>query len=88
MSSTPYFTDLEPDALSRRIVVATGVGALLCGDGELGFVAVPALESGIVMPEDAVAVAAIDIDGDGAPDFVCATNDGPLRAYRATGERP
>ena len=31
MSSTPYFTDLELDALSRRIVVATGVGALLCG---------------------------------------------------------
>jgi hypothetical protein len=31
VSSTPYFTDLEPDAVSRRIVIATGAGALLCG---------------------------------------------------------
>ena len=31
MSSTPYFTDLEPDAVSRNIVLAAGAGALLCG---------------------------------------------------------
>ena len=31
MSSTTFFSDLEPDAVSRRIVIATGVGALLCG---------------------------------------------------------
>ena len=31
MSSTPFSTDLEPDALSRNIVLATGAGALFCG---------------------------------------------------------
>ena len=39
MSSTPFFTDLEPDAISQTIVLATGAGALL--GGALAIAALP-----------------------------------------------
>ena len=41
--------------------------------------------SGVVMPEDAAAVAVLDVDGNGTPDVVAATNDGPVRVFRNRG---
>jgi hypothetical protein len=62
-----------------------GLGLLLRGRGGMQFDAVPADRSGIVMPEDGKALLVTDLDGDGAPDFVCATNDGPVRTFVSTG---
>ncbi|MCA8977938.1 MAG: VCBS repeat-containing protein [Planctomycetes bacterium] len=62
---------------------AGGLGAFVRGDGRLGFTAIGADRSGIVMPEDGVDIAVLDLDGDGRPDFLCSTNAGPLRAFVA-----
>jgi hypothetical protein len=62
-----------------------GLGVLLRGRGALQFEAVPADRSGIVMPEDGKALLVTDLDGDGAPDFVAATNDGPVRTFVNSG---
>ncbi|MEO6596872.1 MAG: FG-GAP-like repeat-containing protein [Planctomycetota bacterium] len=63
---------------------AGGLGVLLRGLGGLTFEAVPAHRSGLVMPEDAKALSLVDIDGNGAPDLVCTTNDGPVRTFAST----
>ena len=61
--------------------IAGGLGAFVRGSGALEFDVLPAAISGIVMPEDGTDVAVLDINGDGVPDFVSATNDGPLRPF-------
>ena len=33
------------------------------------------------MPEDGKALVVLDLDDNGAPDFLCATNDGPVRLF-------
>jgi hypothetical protein len=58
-----------------------GLGAFLRGRGKLQFEAVPAAASGLVMPEDAKALVLLDVDGNGTPDFVATTNDGPVRTF-------
>ncbi|MCU0862484.1 MAG: FG-GAP-like repeat-containing protein [Planctomycetes bacterium] len=63
-----------------------GLGVLLRGRGGLQFEAVPADRSGIVMPEDGKALLVTDLDGNGVPDFACATNDGPVRTFVGTGK--
>ncbi|MDO8348725.1 MAG: VCBS repeat-containing protein, partial [Planctomycetota bacterium] len=65
-----------------------GLGVLLRGRGGLQFDAVPAHASGIVMPEDSKGLAVIDLDGDARPDFLCATNDGPVRTFLARPSTP
>ena len=62
--------------------MAGGLSLWLRGT-EDGLVPVPAAESGIVVPEDAVDVAVVDVDGDDLPDLVISTNDGPLRVFKA-----
>jgi hypothetical protein len=56
-----------------------GLSQLLLGDGRGGFSPVPPAESGLVVPGDAKALATVDLDGDGWPDFVLTrNNDSPL----------
>jgi len=59
-----------------------GLGQMLRGDGRGGFVAVPAAKSGLVVPGDAKALAMIDLDGDGWPDFIATRNNGTTLAFR------
>jgi len=56
-----------------------GLGWLLRGDGAGGFIPVPPAESGFIVPGDARAVVATDLNQDGWPDvFVTRSNDRPL----------
>ena len=56
-----------------------GLGVLLRGRGDGTFEAVSPSRSGIVIAEDATAVSATDVNADGRPDFVVASNKGRLR---------
>ena len=58
-----------------------GLGLILAGRGDLEFDALEAHTSGVVIPEDAMALCITDLDSNGAADFVCTLNDGPLRSY-------
>ncbi len=59
-----------------------GLGSLLRGTPGAEFKAVGAADSGIVLAADAKGASVGDLDGDGAPDLVVATNDGPLVVFR------
>ncbi|HEU5079093.1 MAG TPA: FG-GAP-like repeat-containing protein [Opitutaceae bacterium] len=61
-----------------------GVGQFLRGDGHGGFVAVPAAESGLVIPGDGRALASLDVDYDGAPDLMVTRNQQPALVFRNT----
>jgi hypothetical protein len=62
-----------------------GVGWILRGDGRGGFSPAPVRESGWIVRRDAKALAAVDFDQDGWPDFlVTRNNDTPL-AWRNNG---
>ncbi|HEY1847746.1 MAG TPA: FG-GAP-like repeat-containing protein [Opitutaceae bacterium] len=62
-----------------------GLSQLLRGDGRGGFEAVAPAASGLVVPGDAKALAAADIDGDGWPDFLVSRNGGAGVAFRNGG---
>ena len=62
-----------------------GLSQLLCGDGHGHFAAVPPLESGLVVPGDAKALAVLDLDGDGWPDFLVSRNGEATLAFRNRG---
>ena len=62
-----------------------GLSQLLRGDGRGGFTAVPPAESGLVVPGDAKALAVLDLDGDGWPDFAITRNNGTALAFRNKG---
>ncbi len=68
--------------------MAGGLGAWLRGLGDCRFEAVEPARSGIVLPEDQKAVALADLDADGAPEWLAAANDGPLRAFRVRTPPP
>jgi enediyne biosynthesis protein E4 len=59
-----------------------GLSQMLRGDGLGGFAAIPASESGLVVPGDAKALAMIDLDQDGWPDFLVSRNNGTCLAFR------
>ncbi|HEY4301873.1 MAG TPA: FG-GAP-like repeat-containing protein [Candidatus Didemnitutus sp.] len=59
-----------------------GLGWLLRGDGKGGFVAVPPLESGIVVPGDARAAALSDLAHDGWPDVLITRSNAPALLLR------
>ncbi|MFO0312022.1 MAG: FG-GAP-like repeat-containing protein [Planctomycetota bacterium] len=61
-----------------------GLGLWLRGRGDATFDVVPPLASGIVLPDDQKALALADLDGDGAPEWLSAANDGAVRAFRAS----
>lgn len=62
--------------------MAGGIGLLLRGTGGGALEPVPATESGLIVPQDARAVAICEVSGDVRPDLVITSNHGPLRVYR------
>ena len=62
-----------------------GLSQLLCGDGRGHFAPVPPIESGLVVPGDAKALALLDLDGDGWPDFLVSRNGESTLAFHNRG---
>ena len=62
-----------------------GLSQLLRGDGRGHFTPVPPAESGLVVPGDAKALAVLDLDHDGWPDFLVTRNNGTTLAFRNGG---
>ena len=62
-----------------------GLSVLLRGDGRGHFTAVPPVDSGLVVPGDAKALAVLDLDHDGWPDFLITRNNSTTLAYRNQG---
>ena len=62
-----------------------GVSQLLHGDGHGQFTPVPPAVSGLVVPGDAKALAVLDLDGDGWPDFLVTRNNERMLAFANTG---
>ena len=62
-----------------------GLSQLLCGDGHGHFTPMPPAESKLVVPGDAKALAVLDLDQDGWPDFLISRNNSTTLAYRNNG---
>ncbi|HEY4246326.1 MAG TPA: FG-GAP-like repeat-containing protein [Lacunisphaera sp.] len=62
-----------------------GLSQLLRGDGHGHFTLAPPAESGLVVPGDAKALAVIDLDHDGWPDFLVSRNNNTTLAFRNNG---
>ena len=60
---------------------AGGLGQVLLGDGRGGFTAIEPARSGLIVPGDAKALAALDLDGDGAPDLAGTRNNSSTFAF-------
>jgi hypothetical protein len=66
-----------------------GLSVLLLGDGNGEFKPVWPNRSGLVIPDDAKGLATLDLNADGADDFVVSVNNGRFRMFQraATGGR-
>jgi hypothetical protein len=62
-----------------------GLSQLLRGDGHGNFMAVSPAESGLLVPGDAKAVVAVDLDDDGWADFLVTRNNDTTLAFRNAG---
>jgi hypothetical protein len=62
-----------------------GLSQLLRGDGHGHFTLVAALESQLIVPSDAKALAVLDLDDDGWPDFLVTQNNSTTLAFRNRG---
>jgi hypothetical protein len=62
-----------------------GLSQLLRGDGHGHFAAVPVAASGLLVPGDAKALAVLDLDQDGWPDFLVTRNNSTTLAFRNQG---
>ena len=62
-----------------------GLSQLLRGDGHGHFAPVPPAESNLVVPGDAKALAVLDLDRDGWPDFLITRNNNTTLAFRNKG---
>jgi len=62
-----------------------GLSQLLTGDGHGHFLAVSPRVSGLVVPGDAKALAVLDLDADGWPDFLVSRNNATALAWRNGG---
>ncbi|HEY4989373.1 MAG TPA: CRTAC1 family protein, partial [Opitutaceae bacterium] len=62
-----------------------GLSQLLRGDGKGGFEAVPVRESGLIVTGDAKALAVMDLDQDGRPDFLVSRNLNSTLAFGNSG---
>jgi hypothetical protein len=62
-----------------------GLSQLLRGDGHGHFLPVPVAESNLLVPGDAKALAVLDLDRDGWPDFLVTRNNNTALAFRNGG---
>jgi hypothetical protein len=62
-----------------------GLSQLLKGDGRGGFIPLAPAQSGLLVPGDAKALAALDLDDDSWPDFFITRNNEVSLAYRNRG---
>lgn len=62
-----------------------GLSQLLLGDGRGGFTALPVRRSRLIVPGDAKALVALDLERDGWPDFVVSRNNNTILAFRNNG---
>jgi hypothetical protein len=62
-----------------------GLSLFLRGDGHGHFTVVPPAGSGLVVPGDAKALAVLDLDNDGWPDFIVTRNNGTTLAFHNQG---
>lgn len=62
-----------------------GLSQLLRGDGQGHLAPVPPAASGLVVPGDAKALAVLDLDQDGWPDFLVSRNNDTSLAFRNNG---
>jgi hypothetical protein len=62
-----------------------GLSQLLRGDGHGHFTPVPPAESNLLVPGDAKALAVLDLNHDGWPDFLLTRNNNTTLAYRNNG---
>jgi hypothetical protein len=62
-----------------------GLSQLLRGDGHRHFTPLPVADSGLLVPGDAKALAVLDLDHDGWPDFLVSRNNGSTLAFRNAG---
>jgi hypothetical protein len=62
-----------------------GLSQLLSGDGHGHFTPVSPAESGLIVPGDAKAVAALDLNHDGRPDFIVTRNNATSLAFQNKG---
>ncbi len=58
-----------------------GMGLLLRGNGDGTFEPVGPRETGIIVPEQGMGVAVVDLNADQIPDFAQTVNEGPMRAF-------
>ncbi|HEY3757104.1 MAG TPA: FG-GAP-like repeat-containing protein [Opitutaceae bacterium] len=63
----------------------SGLSTFLAGDGHGHFRVVPPAETGLLVPRDAKALAVLDLDGDGWPDFLVTRNNDTTLAFRNRG---
>ncbi len=64
-----------------------GLGCLLRGRGDGRFTAVPAKESGVVLPQDASSVLMLDLDGKSGLDLLVSTNNGSAQLLLSRADK-
>jgi hypothetical protein len=64
-----------------------GLSQLLCGDGRGHFIQISPAESGLIVPGDAKAVAVLDLNHDGRPDFLVTRNNATTLAFQNNGAK-
>ena len=64
-----------------------GLSQLLRGDGRGHFTLVPVAESGLIVPGDAKAVAVLDLNHEGGPDFVVTRNNATTLVFQNNGAK-
>jgi hypothetical protein len=65
-----------------------GMSLLLRGRGKGQFIAIPPVESGVMISGDAKSVVAMDVNGDGWEEIFVGINNGELKSFEHSGKSP